>query len=77
MRWFYLAVIVLLAAATVVFAAQNFQVVAVSFLRLSFKTPLALLIAAIYLLGAATGGTLLALLRRSIEGARLRATDPS
>ena len=70
MRWFYLAVIVLLLAATVIFAVQNFQVVAVSFLRLSIQTPLAALIAVIYLLGAVTGGSLLALLRRSIEGAR-------
>jgi uncharacterized integral membrane protein len=77
MRWFYLAIIVLLAAATVIFAAQNFQVVAVSFLRISIQTPLAFLIAVIYLLGAVTGGSLLALLRRSIEGARRRTTVAS
>ena len=77
MRWFYLAIIVLFAAATVIFAAQNFQVVAVSFLRISIQTPLAFLIAVIYLLGAVTGGSLLALLRRSIEGARRRTTVPS
>jgi uncharacterized integral membrane protein len=73
MRWFYLALIVLIAAATVIFAAQNFQIVVVSFLRFSIQTPLALLIVVIYLLGAATGGSLLALLRRSIERARQRA----
>ena len=70
MRWFYLAVIGLFAVATLVFAAQNFQIVTVSLLRISAKTPLAFLIAIIYLLGAATGGSLLALLRRSIAGAR-------
>jgi len=77
MRWFHLVVIVLFAGATVVFAAQNFQLVAVSFLRFNIHIPLAFLIAVIYLLGAVTGGSLLALLRRSIEGARRRAGVPS
>ena len=77
MRWFYLAVIVLFATATVIFAVQNLQVVAVSLFRISIQTPLAFLIAVIYLLGAVTGGSLLALLRRSIEGARRRTTVPS
>jgi putative membrane protein len=70
MRWFYLAIVVVFVAVTVVFAAQNFQVVSVSFLGTGIQTPLALLIAVIYLLGAATGGSLLALLRRSIAAAR-------
>jgi|GraSoiStandDraft_42_1057292.scaffolds.fasta_scaffold385692_1 putative membrane protein len=72
MRWFHLAVIVLFVAAIVVFAIQNLHVVDVSFLRISFHTRLAFLIAIIYLLGAATGGSLLALVRRSFEGARQR-----
>ena len=70
MRWFYLAVIVLFAAATIVFAVQNFQIVTVSFLGMSARAPLALLTAVIYLLGAVTGGSLLALLGRSIKGAK-------
>ena len=70
MRWVHLAVIVLFAAATLIFAGQNFQTVTVSLLRVSVNIPLALLVAIIYLLGAVTGGALLALLRRSIEGAR-------
>ena len=69
MRWLYFAVIVLLATITLVFAIQNFVIVTVSFLRISAQTPLAVLIALIYLLGALTGGSLLALLRRSIAGA--------
>jgi putative membrane protein len=73
MRWFYLTVIILLASATITFAAQNFQSVTVSFFLMSAQTPLAF--AVVYLLGAATGGTLLALLRRSIEGSRRRGTD--
>jgi putative membrane protein len=70
MRWLYLAIIVLFAAITIIFAVQNFQVVTVSLLRLSIQTPLAFLVAVIYVLGAITGGSLLALLRRSFEGAR-------
>jgi uncharacterized integral membrane protein len=70
MRSFHLAVIILFAAVTLIFAAQNFQGVTVSLFRVSAKMPLALLIAIAYLLGAATGGSLLALLRRSIVAAR-------
>jgi lipopolysaccharide assembly protein A len=72
MRWVYLAIIILFAAATIMFAAQNLQIVTVSFLRLDAQIPLALLIVIIYLLGAVTGGSLLALLRRSIAGAKRR-----
>ena len=70
MRWFYLAVIVLFAVATLVFALQNFEIVTVSFLGFKLRAPLALLTVVVYVLGAATGGSLLALLRRSYEGSR-------
>jgi uncharacterized integral membrane protein len=65
MRWIYLAVIILFAAATLIFAIQNLEVTTVSFLRFNLRAPLALLTIVVYLLGAATGGSLLALLRRS------------
>jgi len=71
MRWIYFATIILFAAATTVFVLQNFQTVTISFLGLEARTPLALLVAVAYLLGAATGGSLFALLRRSYEGSRL------
>lgn len=70
MRWIYLAVIVLFAAATVVFALQNFEIVTVTFLGINARVPLALLAVVVYLLGAVTGGSLFALLRRSYEGSR-------
>jgi uncharacterized integral membrane protein len=70
MRWFYLALIVLLAAATIIFALQNFEIVTMSFLGWNLRVPLALLVVVVYLLGAATGGSLFALLRRSYEGSR-------
>ena len=56
MRWIYLATIILFAAATTVFVLQNFQVVTISFLGLDARTPLALLVAVAYLLGAARRG---------------------
>jgi hypothetical protein len=43
-----------------------------SFLGFTARVPLALLAVGIYLLGTVTGGTLLALLRQSIEGAKRR-----
>jgi putative membrane protein len=69
-RWIYLAVIILLAAATIIFALQNFEIVTISFLGFNSRVPLALLVVIVYLLGAATGGSLFALLRRSYEGSR-------
>jgi len=69
MRWFYLAVIITFVVATLIFAAQNFQIVTMSFLGISARTPLALLVVVVYLLGTVTGSSLLALLRRSVEAA--------
>ena len=74
MRWVYLVVIVLFAAATFIFAIQNFAIVTMSFLGFSARAPLALLVAIVYVLGMVTGGGLWALLRRSFEGSRLGAT---
>ena len=70
MRWIYLAVIVLFAAATLVFVLQDFEIVTMTFLGINARVPLALLVAVAYLLGAATGGSLFALLRRSYEGSK-------
>ena len=72
MRWIYLAIIILFAAATIIFALQNFEIVTVSLFGFGARVPLALLVGIAYLLGAATGGSLFALLRRSYEGSRRR-----
>ena len=45
MRWLHLTVIVLFAAAILIFAVQNLQVVTTSFLGVSIRTPLAVLVA--------------------------------
>ena len=70
MRWIYLGVIILFAAATIIFALQNFEIITMSVFGFDARVPLAVLVAVAYLLGAATGGSLFALLRRSYEGSR-------
>ena len=73
MRWLYLIVIIVFVAAIVIFSAQNLGMITVSFLGLSVRAPLALLVVIVYVLGAITGGSLFALLRRSIRESGLRA----
>jgi lipopolysaccharide assembly protein A len=70
MRWIHLGIIILFALATIIFALQNFEIVTMSLLGFNARIPLALMVAIAYLLGAATGGSLFALLRRSYEGSR-------
>ena len=72
MRWIYLIVIIVFVAAIVIFGAQNLEMIRMSFLGLSLRAPLALLAVIVYVLGAITGGSLFALLRRSIRESRLR-----
>jgi uncharacterized integral membrane protein len=75
MRWFHITLIALLAAVTLIFAIQNLQSVTVAFLNFRLSAPLAVLIAVIYVLGMATGGSLWALLRWALEGSKRPATS--
>ena len=77
MRWLHLSVIALFAAAIILFAAQNLQLVTMSFLGFSATVPMALLAAILYLIGMATGGSLVALVRWLVQGARQRPTTTS
>jgi lipopolysaccharide assembly protein A len=70
MRWIYLALILLFAVATLIFALQNLEAATMSFLGFKVRAPLALLTIVVYVLGAVTGSSLLALLRRSYAGSR-------
>ena len=45
MRWIYLAVIILFAAAAIIFAVQNLEIVTMTFLGVNARVPLALLVA--------------------------------
>lgn len=71
MRWVYLTVVVLFAAAAIIFIVQNVDLVTMSFLGFSVRAPLAVLAAIAYFLGAITGGSLYALLRKSVRGSRV------
>jgi lipopolysaccharide assembly protein A len=70
MRWIYLAAITLFALATLIFAIQNFDVITMSFLGFRVRAPLAVFTIVVYILGAVTGGSLLALLLRSYQGSK-------
>jgi len=75
MRWVYLTVVVLFVVAILIFVVQNVETVTMSFLGRSVRVPLAVLAAVAYILGAVTGGSLFALLRKSVQGSR--ASRPS
>jgi uncharacterized integral membrane protein len=70
MRWVYLAIVLLFVAAIVVFAFQNTGSADIAFLAWAMSAPIALIVVAAYVLGAATGGSLYAILRRSVQGSR-------
>ena len=70
MRWLYLAIVVVFVAALIIFVFQNTQSVDISFLALGVTPPLAVLVFVVYVLGALSGGSLYALLRRSVAGSR-------
>jgi uncharacterized integral membrane protein len=77
MRWVYLTVIIVFVAAIVLFAIQNRELVTMSFLGFSVRAPLAVMAVIVYVLGAITGGSLLALLRRSVQATRsMRSAAP-
>ena len=77
MRWVYLIVIIVFAAAIVLFAIQNRELVTMSFLGFSVRAPLAVLAVIVYVLGAITGGSLFAVLRRSVRATRsMRSAAP-
>jgi uncharacterized integral membrane protein len=70
MRNVHLAIIILLVLAILIFAAQNFGSVTMAFLGFSVSAPLAVLVIIVYVLGMATGSSLWALIRSSLQGAR-------
>jgi lipopolysaccharide assembly protein A len=70
MRWIYLTIIVVFVAVILIFVFQNLGVVTIAFLGFSLRAPLAIIAAIMYLLGAFTGGSLYALLRKSVRHSR-------
>ncbi len=72
MRYVYIALIVAFTALVLTFKVQNFETATVTFFSISITLPVALLLIGVYVLGMATGGALLALLRSWASGARAR-----
>jgi uncharacterized integral membrane protein len=70
MRFFYIALLVILVAAILVFSFQNRATVTVSFLTWSTALPRFVVVIGAYLLGMASGGSVAGFLRHSVEGAR-------
>lgn len=70
MRWVYLIVIAVFVAIVLIFVFQNLGVVTMSFLGFGLSAPLAIVAAFMYVLGAFTGGSLYALLRKSVHGSQ-------
>jgi uncharacterized integral membrane protein len=71
MRWMYLAIVAVFVAAIVIFVVQNREVVTMSFLGFGVRAPLAILAVVFYVLGAITGGSVYALLRKSVSESQL------
>jgi uncharacterized integral membrane protein len=63
LRWFYIAIIVVLTIAVLSFKFQNLENVTLSFLSMKAEMPVAVLVFLVYFLGMVSGGALLALLR--------------
>jgi uncharacterized integral membrane protein len=62
--------VIVFVAALIIFVFQNTQSVTIAFLALGATLPLAVLVFIVYVLGALSGGSLYALLRRSVAGSR-------
>jgi uncharacterized integral membrane protein len=71
MRWLYVAIVLLLATGTLIFALQNLEMASMDFLWFSMRAPLAFLVAATYVAGMVTGSSFLALVRRSVRSASM------
>jgi putative membrane protein len=70
MRWVYVTIIAVFVAVVLIFVFQNIGVVTIAFLGFSLRAPLSILAAIMYVLGALTGGSLYALLRKSVHASR-------
>lgn len=73
MRIVYLIIVVVFVVAILIFGVQNREMVTMSFLSFGLRAPLAVLAGIVYVLGAITGGSLFAPLRKSVRETRSRA----
>jgi uncharacterized integral membrane protein len=69
MRFVYVALIIVFTASILLFKFQNLDTVTVTLLGASATLPVSVLVLLVYLLGALTGGFVLALVRNWMRGA--------
>jgi uncharacterized integral membrane protein len=69
MRYIYIALVVLVTAAVLLFKFQNLSSVTISFLSMNLTLPVSLMVLGVYVLGMVTGGALVGLLRGWVRGA--------
>ena len=69
MRFVYIALVVLLTAAVLLFKVQNLSSVTLSFLSMNVTLPVSVMVIGVYVLGMVTGGALLSLVRGWVRGA--------
>jgi uncharacterized integral membrane protein len=71
-RYVYVVLLVAFVAVIALFKVRNLDTVTVELFGASATLPVSVLVLLIYVLGALTGGTLLALVRTWVDGARRR-----
>ena len=69
MRFVYIALVVLLTVAVLLFKFQNLTSVTLSFLAMNVTLPVSVLVIGVYVLGMVTGGALVSLVRGWVRGA--------
>jgi len=72
MRYVYIALIAVFVTIITLFKVQNLDRVTVDLLGASMTLPVSVMVLLIYVLGALTGGTLMALMRTWLQGAKRR-----
>ena len=72
MRYLYIGLIVAFTALVLLFKFQNLETVTVTLLGASVTLRVSMLVLLIYVLGALTGGSLMALMRSWVHGATRR-----
>ena len=72
MRYVYMALIAVFVAVIVLFKVQNLETVTVMLFGASITLRTSVLVLLIYVLGALTGGSLMALMRTWVHGATRR-----
>lgn len=70
MRIFYLVLLIFFIGVTALFAVQNLRTITVSFLDWSVTLPIAVVVIGAYVLGMASGGSVMAFLRWTLQRGR-------